>query len=642
MQPQQSVPTANSRRLVIALLVITGLKFYFASKLDLYSDEAFYWLESTDLSLGYSDLPFMTALLVKAGSSFAASSAFAVRLFFLVLGSSIPLLIYWIARPISGQRAALDSALYSTCLPLGGFLGLLAVPDVPLVFFGLSALGFFERALRTNRYVFWLATGITVSCGLSTHYRFFLYPLAAILFLILFPAERRQWGNPRLWLAVSVASIGLAPIIWSNIANQLSSFTFYFVERHPWEFQADGLLHIFKQAALVTPPLFVAFIFALFHLYRSAKKKDRSAALLLSFALTNLMTYMLLAPWTDASSTSIHWPLSGYFPLIIALPATLVELERWLADRWSATLTRRTLLTVPIMGFVGTLIAILGVSSQAYHAQLQPILGTGVLSNKMAGWKEFATHASYLIDREYQGAKPVIITDNYYTAAQLKFFEVTDIALTLDRSKAVRDGRSTQLSIWGMDSKSLPHFAGRPALYVNEDSTLRESDKIALMTEICRQSSTIRVLQGLDLFAGEKAFSFYAVDSLIRKTSPEERAKPCPYPIVAWIDSPPESAEVQGDVEISGWAYSEDIGIESVELFIDDRLVQTIEYRKSRPDVVKARSVETDPNSPNLGFVGTWDSSRHEPGIHELALRIVNNAGNERFYGNRQIVVQKR
>ncbi|MBG10340.1 MAG: hypothetical protein CMD92_04150 [Gammaproteobacteria bacterium] len=642
MQLQHSPPTASSSWLVLALLLITGLKVYFASKLDLYSDEAFYWLASTDLSLGYSDLPFMTALLVKAGSNFTVGNAFAVRLLFLILGSSIPLLIYWIARPINGPRAARYSALYSICLPLGGFLGLLAVPDVPLVFFGLLAIGFFERALRTNGLVFWLATGVAVGCGLSTHYRFFLYPLAALLFLILFPIERQQWRNPRLYLAISIASIGLTPIILFNVGNQFSSFNFYLVERHPWEFQADGLLHILKQAALVTPLLFISLISVIFHLYRGAKKGDRSAALLLSFALTNLLTYTLFAPWADSNSTSIHWPLSGYFPLIIALPATIAELEQWGADRWTAASTRRILLSIPITGFIGTLIAIIGVSSQAYHAQLQPVVGTGILSNKMAGWKEFASFTRELLNHEYEGAKPVIITDNYYTAAQLRFFGLTDVALTLDRSKAVRDGRITQLSIWGMDSKALPRFAGRPALYINEDSTLLESDKIDLMTEMCQHSSAIRFLQFLDLFAGEKAFSFYAIDSLREKTTPAEQAKPCPYPIIAWIDSPPANGIVEGDVEISGWAYSEDIGIASIELFIDGMRVQTLDYQIARADVVEVRSVQTDPNSPNLGYGSIWDSSRHEPGTHELALRIVNNAGTEQFYGKRQIVIQRR
>ena len=35
------------------------------------------------------------------------------------------------------------ASILTLCLPLGGFLGLLAVPDVPLIFFGLLAIGFF-------------------------------------------------------------------------------------------------------------------------------------------------------------------------------------------------------------------------------------------------------------------------------------------------------------------------------------------------------------------------------------------------------------------------------------------------------------------------------------------------------------------
>ena len=38
------------------------------------TDEIFYWLASTQLALGYSDLPFMTALLVRLGSSLTDGS----------------------------------------------------------------------------------------------------------------------------------------------------------------------------------------------------------------------------------------------------------------------------------------------------------------------------------------------------------------------------------------------------------------------------------------------------------------------------------------------------------------------------------------------------------------------------------------
>ena len=128
------------RLFTAGFLLLAVVKTFLAFKLDLYSDEIS-TLASTQLALGYSDLPFMTALLVRLGSSLTDGSALAVRSIFLVMGSTVPLLVYWLAYPITGKQAARQSALISLCLPLGGFLGLLAVPDVPLIWFGLIALG---------------------------------------------------------------------------------------------------------------------------------------------------------------------------------------------------------------------------------------------------------------------------------------------------------------------------------------------------------------------------------------------------------------------------------------------------------------------------------------------------------------------
>ncbi|GIT20921.1 MAG: hypothetical protein CM1200mP40_06030 [Gammaproteobacteria bacterium] len=50
------------------------------------------------------------------------------------------------------------------------------MPDVPLLVFGILSIGFFDRALRNNDLGFWVATGVCVALGLSTHYRFFFLP----------------------------------------------------------------------------------------------------------------------------------------------------------------------------------------------------------------------------------------------------------------------------------------------------------------------------------------------------------------------------------------------------------------------------------------------------------------------------------
>ena len=242
------------------ILLLFTIKIFLSLKLDLYSDEIFYWQASSSPAIAYSDLPFITAFLVGLGSSLDSHSTLAVRAFFILIGSSIPFLVYWLALPITNKKDALKSAFLTLCLPLLGFLGLLAVPDAPLIFFGILSIGFFERAIRTNQNQFWIATGVFVALGLSTHYRFLVYPASAILFLIVFRPARKQWKNPRLWLCITTASVGLMPILWFNFSYSFESAAFYFVDRHPWEFDSAGLLHIFEQALVSSPPMYLLFL----------------------------------------------------------------------------------------------------------------------------------------------------------------------------------------------------------------------------------------------------------------------------------------------------------------------------------------------------------------------------------------------
>jgi len=627
------------KRLLVAgfcLVLLTKLILIFT--LDLYSDEIFYWQESTRPALAYSDLPFMTSLLIGIGTSLGTDHAFSARFLFLLMGSSLPLLVYWVARPITNQQQALESALLTMCLPLAAFLGVLAVPDVPLLCFGLLALGGFERALRSNEWKFWLLTGIAVACGLSTHYRFFLYPLSAILFLVCYRPARSQWLNPRFWSAVSLASVGLFPILWFNITNALSSANFYFVDRHPWEFQPTGLLHVFKQAGLVTPLLYGVLVYVVWRLLERARAGNREAMLMLCFALSHLLVYLVLAPWTDATSTSIHWPLSGYLPLLVFTPSALRDIHVYYTARRSAAFAHRLLISIPALGFTGALVALAGIGSQALQQQLQPILGTDILSNKMAGWQEFAQHTQKIISTHYEGYSPVIVTDNYYTAAQTEFAGLTGRSYTLDEDKAVRDGRSAQLRLWQIDETGLLQESNKPLLFISEDSTLTVPAKFEIMNRICRISDAVDYLGELVLFSGAKRFSYYSGRLTARsETSSSAPFYPCPYPAQAWLDSPDADAVLSDTVPIAGWAFNEDIGIESVHLILDNTRVAQLDYGSQRPDVVEAMQVQSDPEAPALGFNGSLDTRKFPNGRHTLKLEIINNKGMVIYYGERTV-----
>ena len=626
------------RLLLAAVVICLAAKLYLGSILDLYSDEVFYWLASTKPAIAYSDLPFMTSLLAGLGSNLSLSSTLALRSFFIVLGSMIPLLVYWIALPLTGKRSALESALFSLCLPLGGFLGLLAVPDVPLVVLGLLSFGYFERAIRTNKTDYWILTGLFVALGFCTHYRFVLYPASAILFLSLCRNQRYQWQNSKLWLAFAIASVGLVPIIWFNLSHDLSSANFYFVDRHPWQFQTSGLLHIFKQAGLVTPPLYALFIFTLINLFKKTRDGETYASLLFYFSITHLLTYMLLAPWSDGNSTSIHWPLSGYFPLLIALPHTLRQVANSASQKWHPRAKPILLLGIPILGFLGTLTAFIGIGSQAFQEPLQQLVGRNVLSNKMAGWKEFNMALNDRLSR-YQ-TEPTLITDNYYTAAQIEFAGTSEDTYTVDENKAVSDGRITQLNLWQKDSEGLVESDASEILFITEDSTLNIEDKEKVLAKMCMLSEELSWDSTITLFQGDKRFSVYT-GTMLSKGASNSGANPCPYPARAWIDSPQQGDVLTGDASISGWAFNQSIGIKEIHLLVDNMRVGKTNYGQQRQDVasIYSQKTDSDPNSPFLGFSYVLDSSRLPQGKHRLELEIVNQSGEVSHYGNREIII---
>ncbi len=652
-------PTSEIRLAAFALICAWGalslLKIWLAGRLDLYSDEVFYWLASTLPAVAYSDLPFMTALWAGLGSALDAGNPSATRALFLAGGAGLPAVVYWLALPWRGRRDALLAALLSICLPLGGFLGLLAVPDVPMLLCGLLALGFLGRALRGGAKVHWLGAGVFLALGLSTHYRFLLYPAAVLLYLLL--RNRGMPRSPGLPLVAAFSALGLLPMLWANLAGEMGSAEFYFVERHPWRFSASGLLHLPTQALLVTPPLYALLLYSAWLTFRAARPSPPTdgtamrgnnewvyqraagdhAELLLWFSLPHLLIYALLAPWADADSTTAHWPLPGYFPLLVFAPEALRRFHAGLRRHWRATTAALATLAIPAVGFCGGLLALAGIGSQSFQAQLQPFLGSGVLSEKMAGWGEFADYTQDLLDEDFEDGAAVA-TDNYPTAAQLLYAGVLAEVYTLDTDKAVRDGRLAQLRRWGMTGEFIRERRGEPLLFITEDSALNIEQKNALIARACGLADEIRQIGQLSLFGGDKRFGFYQGRKITAQDAPA--ATPCPYPPRAWIDRPEPGAALSGIEEIGGWAYHQDLGVAAVRVYLDGRRIAEAEYGLPRPDVVAARRLRDEPNQPNLGFRATINTGEFTPGRHELAVEIIDDYGTATMYGRRTVVIR--
>lgn len=601
---------ASKRLYWLAIALIAGfaaVRFWLTRDLALFGDEAFYWLESQHPDWGYSDVPLLTPLLVGLGDAMSTMHYSSVRLLFVVLGSLIPLAVWWLALPLTGPRHALGSLFFSMCLPLLAGMGVLALPDVPLVFISILVLGMAVRVQQQpDALIRWLMLGVLMAAGFLAHYRFALIPIALLIASLSHPASRALWRKPAPWLSCLIAALGLLPALWFNLNNHYAAIAFHFAQRHPWQFQAEGLMYPVMQGLVVSPLLLLALLAAFIPLWRASRDNLPGARILLATSLLYLGVFGVLAPWADQRSTNIHWPLTGYIPLLVFLPV-------WLADcatRYGQRAARILAATAGLSGLAGCMLGATWLHAMPRLDELPYSLQRHITAN-MAGWADIAGRV-----QAHNTHQPVI-TDNYYLAAQLAFeLQRTEAIITLDDDKAFRDGRARQLMLWGWipDNDTWPESA-TAALEVSRHNT---SQWQQIADTLCARYPGIRTLEHIEQFNGRRLITLLALDG------EGEQDVFCDTPMQGWIDSAPHS--MTPNLVWQGW-YTHPSGIASIELLLDGIPVSTARYGMERPDVARTLGQGTSPDMPFVGFKLSWEPRQTPAGWHRLQLRISSHSG---------------
>jgi 4-amino-4-deoxy-L-arabinose transferase-like glycosyltransferase len=461
------------KRAIIALfLVLLALRVLAAARLELFGDEAFYWMCGQRLAPAYADHPFLTALLVRGGTELLGDTTLGVRLLFLLCGALLPFAVYALARPVVGARDAWLAAGASLTLPVLAVMGAVAVPDAPLLLLAAgTALGL-ERAARTGRTSAWLLAGLCAGLGLCTHYRFALVVLGSGLFLVGTRHGRARWRTAGPWLASLLVLAGLLPVLLLNLQ----------LDWRPLDYQANGrhahaadwvawLRHPLEHALVMTPVAFVGLVVALVAGVRAARRGDQGRALLCCLALAPLGTYFLLSPFSDREHNYLHWPVVGYVPLLPLLPAVLRDWRaRGRAGRVAAA-------AAPGLGLAAVLLAFVDLATG------WP--GMGFLHGPFEGWTELVAVARERLPAGRApgvpaGGPALVLADNYIAAAELQFRlgEAADVYVA-DHPLNARHGRALQFEVWSRDEAAFRARVGELALVVMESTESKSRDRDA-------------------------------------------------------------------------------------------------------------------------------------------------------------------
>ncbi|HVI58446.1 MAG TPA: glycosyltransferase family 39 protein [Luteimonas sp.] len=607
----------DARVLFIALWAgISLLKVAMAARLPLFVDEAFYWQESRHLAWAYSDLPGLTAWLIRIGEVLFGESRLALRAPFLLIAAALPWLVVRITAREFDPRSAWLAGIASLLLPLAGSLGLLALPDVAMALATLLCVDAGARLLRGVDDGAALLLGAGLAIGALSHYRFIAVIGVGFVVLLALPAGRRALLDPRVWVAIAFGAAAWTPLMAWNMENAEAGLRFQLVDRHPWAFHADGILFVAIQGLLVTPPLFVALMSA------ACRRADASLPAQRYFAWLGglvVLGFFGLGFFADTQRVSFHWPLPGYLALLPLLPAVLAGWAPWL---------RRATWAIAACGLVAVLGYYAAVSSPTLRARAA---GLKWYPSNFAGWDQLADAV-----REQRARMPKdtrIVAGNFKIGSELGFALGDPGIAVLDHPLNREHGRAPQLRLWGLQHA---HPVEGPTLLVAGATDVEYKHLLARYHDLCKQvGGPLPRPRALNIDHGRQRYLLFAFDG-----KPAKAGAPCVTPAMAWLDVPVAGAEVGNTFEVAGWAFKDGVGLAGVDVLLDGRPVAKARYGLPSPGTAVFWKISSDPQHPRVGFRARVDAGKVAPGRHWLGLRLHGRDGSVEDWSEQPVMIR--
>lgn len=611
----------NLRVKFIALWSLLQLaKVWFAATLPLFVDEAFYAWEGRYLAWAYSDLPGLTAFMTRLGSELGGQHVLALRGPFLVLGAAVPWLVVATARRWFGDGVGWWAGLLALLMPLSGWLGVLALPDVALVFSALLSL---EAIARLRERVGWgalAALAAALVIGALSHYRFALVIAAGLAGLLCDRRGRELLREGRLWLVLAIGLIAWLPLLLWNLDHSGAGLRFQFVDRNPWTFHADAAVWIPIQMLLVTPMLFLLLLATLRVAWRRRKDEgDQPWGLIAGVASVSVVGYFLLGFFADEQRVSFHWPLAGWLVLVTAAPVVM--------NRWGRA-SRLAVIAFAGFGLLATAMFLGAASQPGLRASLAD---SRLYPADFAGWQQISTHIRQL--RLAPGS--LIVASDFELGSEMVFaLDRPDIRV-LASPLNFKHGRAAQLQAWGLQFDDLAQAGSAPVLLIVDDSAMPMKDRLLAYHRLCAVFGPLPAAEVLNVDHGRKRYLLYRINTATKRSG-------CSAPALAWIDAPTAKASVQPRFEVQGWAFKEGLGLAKVEVSLDGRVMAIADYGAAVPWVAQYWKISNDPRHPRVGFRADVDASSISSGPHWLGLRLHGVDGSIETWPEQRIRIESR
>lgn len=320
----------------VAALTIVRVLAIFLTPLELYPDEAQYWLWSRTLDFGYYSKPPMVAWVIWLTTQLGGDAEGWLRLGAPLLHGATALVVHRIARRLYGGWTGLAAAAVYALMPGVQLSSSVIGTDAPLLFFlALTIWAYVSLPVAEGRRRLAVAAALGAALGLAFLSKYAaIYVLLSIGAHLLLSAEaRRLWTWPMGAAFFGALIAVFAPnLIW-NAAHQFATVG-HTAANANWGakslFNPRELVEFVGSQLGVFGPLPFAVLAVGGTLLAVRRRLQPADLLLLCFALPPLLT---VAGQAFVSRANANWAAAAYVAGAVLAAAWML---RWNAWRWLA------------------------------------------------------------------------------------------------------------------------------------------------------------------------------------------------------------------------------------------------------------------------------------------------------------------
>lgn len=396
---------------VSIFLAISKIIFVLYSEVDLFTEEAQYWLWSRNLDWHYYSKPPLIAILNGISTSILGVNELGVRINSILLGIGTAWVVFKFAEYLyKSSKIAFWASVLMMSMPFWMLFSTFHITDSELTFFWILSFYLVFRGMNENNRNWWILAGLASAFGLLSKSIMVVIGPFILVYLLFTQRLNVHWKNFLLFLFIG--AIGIIPgFIW-NWQNDFSTFKHLaFLGGVSGQTQKFDFLLWFGrvseflggQLAIVSIFLLPIFLASIISFFKNPKKDD---AFLILPAILSWLGFLVITIFTKVE---VNWPAFAYSTIPIFISHWIFEQsEKWFKARnWGVAMG----LSLPFLFLSATPLKQLDTVKKAEKASFRRLVGYKQISNRLVFLKD-----------SLKIHNPLIVSESYHMASELAFY----------------------------------------------------------------------------------------------------------------------------------------------------------------------------------------------------------------------------